>query len=76
MARRRQGRVEDPGELLPVLHTPGTWDEVAQHRLPFHFDADTLAAYESAAKELFGDSATNGGKLRFTMKERSAIEKE
>jgi O-acetyl-ADP-ribose deacetylase len=34
------------------------------------FDAATLAAYESAAKELFGESAGNGGgALRFTAKE-------
>ena len=34
------------------------------------FDANTLAAYESAARELFGESMANDGKLRFTVTER------
>jgi O-acetyl-ADP-ribose deacetylase len=35
------------------------------------FDANTLAAYERAAKELFGESAAKGGKLRFNVGEQS-----
>lgn len=40
------------------------------------FDAATLAAYENAARELFGDSAANNGALRFTVKERPPSHKE
>ena len=41
------------------------------------FDADTLAAYESAAKELFGESATTSGELlRFTFKDRPGAQGE
>ena len=40
------------------------------------FDANTLAMYEDAAKELFGESAMNGGKLRFTVQERPETHKE